>query len=242
MTGSRKIMCLLINMAGADHRLESARAQLDQDGMDWERLDAVTPESDDFVPVEAPSKWYPELTKAEVACYLSHRKAWRKALDRGADYLVVLEDDLITEGPLSRIVDEVIDADLSWDMIKLFETRKCRSVIRALDCGIRIVDTPTMPIATTGYVVRVSSLTDLLESTRDFRRPIDVELKSYWDLNLRIYSVYPPPIRISEDNVSTIGERKSQLTAQQRLGKTAYTLFSSARARLGYIYRRFVKP
>ena len=52
MTGSRKIMCLLINMAGADHRLESARAQLDQDGMDWERLDAVTPESDDFVPVE----------------------------------------------------------------------------------------------------------------------------------------------------------------------------------------------
>ena len=62
------------------------------------------------------------------------------------------------DGPLKQITDEIIEADLSWDMVKLFETRKSRRELRSLDSGVKIVDTPTMPIATTGYIVKVSSL------------------------------------------------------------------------------------
>ena len=82
-----------------------------------------------------------------------------------------------------------------------------------------IVDTPTVPIATTGYIIKVSCLDKLLDSTSRFTRPIDVELKSYWELNLKIFSVYPPPIRISEDNNSTIGVRQGDLSLFQRLKK-----------------------
>jgi glycosyl transferase family 25 len=235
-------MCLLINVASATDRLEEARAQLDQQGIDWERLDAVTPKSDEFAVPELSSKWYRGLTNGEVACYLSHKKAWRQAIDAGVDYLVVLEDDLIIDGPLKKIIDEVIEADLSWDMVKLFETRKQRRAVRSLDNGASIVDTPTMPIATTGYIVKVSSLPRLLESTKHFNRPIDIEFKSYWELNLRIYSVFPPPIKIAEENESTIGVRQGDLSTMQRLGKMKYNLLSSLRSRLGYIFRVFSKP
>ena len=193
-------MCLLINVDSAKDRLEEAENQLDNQEIEWERLDAVTPQSDDFALSKPASKWYRELTIGEVACYLSHKKAWRKAIDAEVDYLIVLEDDLLIDGPLKQITDEIIEADLSWDMVKLFETRESRRELRSLDSGVKIVDTPTMPIATTGYIVKVSSLPRLLESTKQFSRPIDVELKSYWELNLRIYSIYPPPVKISDDN------------------------------------------
>lgn len=242
MKSSHKVMCLLINVDSATDRLQEAKTQLDKQDLHWERLEAVTPKSKEFVLPEAESKWYRELTNGEVACYLSHRKAWRKAIDAEVDYLIVLEDDLVIDGPLKKITDEIIEADMSWDMVKLFETRKSRRELRSLESGVKIVDTPTMPIATTGYIVKVSSLPRLLESTMQFSRPIDVELKSYWELNLRIYSIYPPPIKISEDNDSTIGVRQGDLSTVQRLGKIKYNFLSSIRARLGYFFRGFSKP
>ena len=242
MKSSHTVMCLLINVDSAKDRLEEAKTQLENQDIDWERLDSVTPQSDDFVVCEPASSWYRELKNGEVACYLSHKKAWRKAIDAEVDYLIVLEDDLLIGGPLKQITDEIIEADLSWDMVKLFETRKSRRELRSLDSGVKIVDTPTMPIATTGYIVKVSSLPRLLESTKQFSRPIDVELKSYWELNLRIYSIYPPPVKISDDNDSTIGVRQGDLSAAQRLGKMKYNFLSSLRARLGYIFRGLSKP
>ena len=242
MKSSHKVMCLLINVDSATDRLQEAKSQLDKQDLHWERLEAVTPKSEEFVLPEAESKWYRELTNGEVACYLSHRKAWRKAIDAEVDYLIVLEDDLVIDGPLKKITDEIIEADMSWDMVKLFETRKSRRELRSLESGVKIVDTPTMPIATTGYIVKVSSLPRLLESTKRFSRPIDVELKSYWELNLRIYSIYPPPVKISDDNDSTIGVRQGDLSAAQRLGKIKYNFLSSLRARLGYIFRSLSKP
>jgi GR25 family glycosyltransferase involved in LPS biosynthesis len=38
---------------------------------------------------------YPfELGKAEVGCFLSHRKAWQEILDRGLDAGLIVEDDV----------------------------------------------------------------------------------------------------------------------------------------------------
>lgn len=242
MNNPRKVMCLLINVDSQIDRFEEAKYQLKNQEINWVRLDAVTPWSNGFALPEIVSKWYRELTDGEVACYLSHKKAWRKALDDGADYLIVLEDDLIVEGSLKRITDEIIGADMSWDMVKLYGTRKMRRKLVTLACGVNIVDTPSLPIATTGYIVKVSILKRLLEMTEEFSRPIDVELKSYWELGLLIYSIYPPPITISENNDSTIGVRQGNLSVLQRLGKMKYNLFSSFRSRLEYLARGFSKP
>lgn len=238
MEAPHNVIWLLINVAEASDRLRDAQCQLKEQDFSWQRLDAVTPKSDDFVYEKSKTKWYRDLTDGEIACYLSHRKAWRQAIDSKADYLVVLEDDLIVQSPLKKVVDELIKSDLSWDMIKLFETRKKRSVVRSLSHDFDIVDTPTVPIATTGYIIKVSCLAKLLDSTSRFTRPIDVELKSYWELNLKIFSVYPPPIRISEDNNSTIGVRQGDFSPFQRLKKIKYNFFSSLRGRLGYLCRR----
>ena len=156
MEAPHNVIWLLIIVAEASDRLRDAQSQLKEQDFSWQRLDAVTPKSDDFVYEKSKTKWYRDLTDGEIACYLSHRKAWRQAIDSKADYLVVLEDDLIVQSPLKKVVDELIKTDLSWDMIKLFETRNKRSVVRSLSHDFDIVDTPTVPIATTGYIIKVS--------------------------------------------------------------------------------------
>ena len=60
-------------------------------------------------------------------------------------------------------------------MIKLFETARKSRLFDHL-VMILILDTPTVPIATTGYIIKVSCLAKLLDSTSRFTRPIDVEL------------------------------------------------------------------
>ena len=98
--GSPHVIWLLINVAEALIVYVMLVAQ-EQD-FSWQRLDAVTLKSDDFVYEKSKTKWYRDLTDGEIACYLSHRKAWRQAIDSKADYLVVLEDDLIVQSPLKR--------------------------------------------------------------------------------------------------------------------------------------------
>jgi glycosyl transferase, family 25 len=60
----------------------------------------------------------PALSKAEVALILSHRKAWRTFLASGAEYAVVLEDDV----HLGRDFRATLDLDWSrwrFDAVKL---------------------------------------------------------------------------------------------------------------------------
>ena len=91
------IRTLVINLASARARMEMMARQLDYLGLDWERLEAVTPEtlspgSDDAMW----QRWQRPLRVTEMALTASHMAAWRQV---GEAPLLVLEDDaLLSEG------------------------------------------------------------------------------------------------------------------------------------------------
>lgn len=62
------------------------------------------------------------LTPSELACSLSHRKAWRLLLDAGLNFAVVLEDDACLSSHLPQFLAELDARPLGHDFIRL-ETR-----------------------------------------------------------------------------------------------------------------------
>ena len=238
-----KTLYLLINMSSATRRLAEAKQQLDSQGIDWERLDAITPEHPDFKRPNTKKSWYRPLTDPEIACYLSHRKAWQYALGKEADYVVILEDDLVIDHPLVPVVNAAIRLDREWDIIKLFGTRKQRKIIEPLvekPTSVHLVDTPTVPFATTALILKTTALPALLKSSESFFRPVDIDMKHYWEKNLTIYSTYPPPVSISEENESQIGERQNKLALIPRLRKHLYNIGHGINSKFRY-YLRILK-
>ena len=88
---------LVINLDRSPERLASITEQLDRIGMDFDRVAALDGRelSDDFIekasPQEIVSKTYHRaLSKAEVACSLSHKSAWQTIIDDDLDFGIVL--------------------------------------------------------------------------------------------------------------------------------------------------------
>ncbi|KAM6182739.1 inactive glycosyltransferase 25 family member 3 isoform 2-T2 [Erethizon dorsatum] len=63
------------------------------------------------------------LTKGEVGCFLSHYSIWEEVVARGLAQVLVFEDDVRFErnfrGRLERLMEEVAEQKLQWDLIYL---------------------------------------------------------------------------------------------------------------------------
>ena len=136
------------------------------------------------------------LGRGEVAVYSSHRRALETFLKTDFEFAIILEDDFELLRP-DHFVDEVLrilDAPLEWDLIKLFDylgSKKPKKPIARLDLGpIAIVEYSTPRAGMVGYIVRRSGAQKLISRPHLFR-PIDEDLKYYWELDLRSFSVFP---------------------------------------------------
>ena len=84
---------LVLNLAGATDRMAFQADQLARAGLDWQRIEAVTP-----VTLAPPAsdpvwrRWQRPLRDVEKAALLSHRAAWER-IAAGAGPALVLEDD-----------------------------------------------------------------------------------------------------------------------------------------------------
>ena len=86
---------LIINLARATDRMEFMRAQMADLGLDWERIEAVTPATLQ-PPADDPvwHRWQRPMRSTEMALCASHMAALRRAIALDAPCLV-LEDDAL---------------------------------------------------------------------------------------------------------------------------------------------------
>lgn len=125
MTGPKRVTLpvVYINLASRPDRRLFMEEQFARLGVEATRLEAVTPTTLD-------PYWYAEtlrpphtgwVSPAELACSLSHRLAWRHAIDNDAGAVIVLEDDAQLAPGFGEIVA------LNWPIgnpdILRFETR-----------------------------------------------------------------------------------------------------------------------
>ena len=123
--------------------------------------------------------------------------------------MVVLEDDVRFDDQLPSVLHAIGDLDLPWDMIKLIgrEREKVRSR-RELIEGIDLVEYARVPSLTAGYVISRSGAQKLLASRIPFGRPIDVDLRFWWENDLLVLGVTPSMLILDETSfVSSIGSK-----------------------------------
>ena len=220
---------VFINLDKDSERRARIEGQLAHLGLPGERLPAVwwkhLPPAEQSLLYSAERNhglYYQPLVDGEKGCYASHIQAWRQLLASDAPALVVLEDDVRLRPQFADVVNAIAALQEPWDMVKLLgrDREKVRSQ-RPLVPGTALVDYSRVPSMTAGYVVSRAGAAKLLAHRQPFGRPIDVDLRFWWECDqLRILGVSPSAIALDDTSeVSSIWDTRDTLTPGQRWRK-----------------------
>ena len=220
---------VFINLDKDSERRTRIEGQLAHLGLPGERLPAVwwkhLPPAEQSLLYSAERNhglYYQPLVDGEKGCYASHIQAWRQLLASDAPALVVLEDDVRLTPQFADVVNAIAALQEPWDMVKLLgrDREKVRSQ-RPLEPGTALVDYSRVPSMTAGYVVSRAGAAKLLAHRQPFGRPIDVDLRFWWECDqLRILGVSPSAIALDDTSeVSSIWDTRDTLTPGQRWRK-----------------------
>lgn len=219
-----------INLAKDTERQTRMASQLAQMGLQASRLPAVW-WSD--LPTELQIKhfsaalnqkqFFKPLGNGEKGCYCSHMTAWQQLLDSDAPAIVVFEDDvrLLPALPQALQAIESLPVD-SWDMVKLYgrENEKVASR-RALDSSLELITYSRVPSFATGYAISRSGARKMMDARVPFGRPVDVDMRFWFENDLRVFGVHPSVIALDDTSeVSSIWQqREAPASIAQRLRK-----------------------
>lgn len=170
---------VFINLDRAEGRRTFMERQGAALGLPLQRLPAVEASSIDTVTLETLGRsWERPLSTPELACFLSHRAAWRRAVDNDAP-LLVLEDDAV----LSPRLPEVLRAARSMDgmeFLNLEDFGKRRFVHRAgarsLIPGVAAVPLARDKAGSAAYVIWPAGARRLLALAASRAAPADAFL------------------------------------------------------------------
>ena len=99
----------IINLANATARRKFQEDQLQNLGLDFEILNAVsTDDISDKTYKDHYFDWQRPLRNVEVACYYSHRSAWQKIIDSNKPALI-LEDDALLSKHSAEVLESLED-------------------------------------------------------------------------------------------------------------------------------------
>ena len=198
----------VINLARSKARLAAMAAALEKQGLSFERVDAVDGATleDSVVASVAPPElirktYHRPLSKSEVACALSHRKAWQQIIDQDLDFGIVLEDDALPEENFSATVELIRQLPKgSWDFLKLYAlTRREESnIARQFHHGDhRFVVYRKFPLGFQGQAISREAALSMTKHLTKVTEPADAQLKSWWEA--RIYPFGLLPYSVSTD-------------------------------------------
>lgn len=223
-----KIFGVFINLEKDLERKSRMQQQLAAQSIHFKRLPAVwwadVPQAEKdalYADQRNAKQYYKPLVNGEKGCYASHIYAWRQLLASDAQAMVVLEDDVQLHADFAQVIQDLSHIVQPWDMIKLVgrEQEKVRAQ-RPLSQAHHLIQYTRVPSLTAAYVISRAGAQKLLSSRVPFGRPVDVDLRFWFENDLQIFGVQPALVALDETSeISSIWERRSNLTAQQRWRK-----------------------
>lgn len=181
------------------------------------------------------AQYYQPLVDGEKGCYASHLLAWQQLLAGDAPALVVLEDDVQLSDDFAAVVQAIAALTGEWDMVKLMGrpgSEKIRTA-RPLTATHQLIEYRRVPSFTAGYVVSRAGARKLLASRLPFGRPIDIDLRFWWENELRVLGVQPPVLQLDDTSESSSiagrGRSASLATRWRKLAMKARLSWGNAR-------------
>ena len=127
---------LVLNLALARERLAFMADQLDRLGLEWERIDAVSPET--LTPPKENAvwnRWERPLRETEMAACASHIEAWTRIAETDRPGLV-LEDDALLDRGLPELLARIDAGALDFDHISLETKGRKKLLSRGTEPGL----------------------------------------------------------------------------------------------------------
>ncbi len=206
---------LIINLPSSAARRAAMASQCARLGLTAEFIAAVDGRALDAAQraaccAESFAAFHSPLTGAEVGCYLSHLKALQYLVDHDCPWAVVLEDDVRLPADFAtRLTVLCQEAAPTFDLIKLNGHLPRQLVLQVLSNGDRLVRFRRPPINANAHLWSLAGARKMLAHSSRVRRPIDVEIKHWWEIGLRVATLAPELVTLDPAlcRASTIGVR-----------------------------------
>ena len=224
------ITIFIINLDRSVDRLKQASQAIWRENFSFERISAVDGLKIDKIEQAKPvnqsfGDYFQPLTAGEIGCFLSHVKTLQIMIDRKIDTALILEDDFKLSSQFNKQIEALIsDKNNLPDVIKICCSRRRGEIIRELADGSRIIRSTSAPITTGAAVWTLNGAIKFMNSFNQIKRPIDVQLKHWWEHSLDICWMDPPPVQLRLNEItSTIGNRKNK-RINSRIKKIIYRI------------------
>ena len=223
----------LINLTQDVARWRSVSSQFATVGLQARRLEAVQGAgltSADTLGLYSATlnaaQYHKPLLAGEIGCYASHLSAWQQLLDSKEALMAVFEDDIEIDIDLPQVLEAVARLGESWDIVKLIGRSQEKTAERIPFLrGRDLVSYRRVPSLTGAYVITARGAEKLLRRRRPFGRPVDVDMRYWWECDVRVLGVHPYPVRgAPSSRDSTIEDRAGDGDAAGRLKKLALQL------------------
>jgi glycosyl transferase family 25 len=214
----------VINLDKSPKRMAKISQRLDQLGIIFERISGVYGAD---LTAEEISKYYcPKLNKknyrrplrlGEIGCYMSHLKAWRTIVDRKISCALILEDDIVIDESLTRLIQYLGKSSNSFDIVKFYSKKKKPKLLDSVPFGSshQLCRFKKIPIGNQGQLVTLSGAKKLLNTFEKFGRPVDEDIQHWWEADINVLGILPSvvrPIESAQSDIDEQGQRKGATT------------------------------
>lgn len=199
-----KIGAFIIHLKRATKRGEQVGKLVARLPFQVEIIDAVDGQKLDETDIEAVytrvlhRPYYPfELRPSEIACFLSHRKAWAAIVDRDLDAGLIVEDDVdVDDIAFAAQLQLAMDSLQSADYIRFPRWARGEKGGSIAASGNNSIVEPELPgLGMQVQLVGRNAAIALLAATQRFDRPVDTTIQMRWLHSARVLSARPITIR-----------------------------------------------
>lgn len=167
-------------------------------------------------------QYHEPLRRGEIGCYASHLQAWQRLVDSGDPAMAIFEDDIQVDADLPDVLERLQSATRpghGWDIVKLLGRHAEKlGDGRPLLGQRRLVDYRRVPSFTSAYVISASGAAKLLARRPPFGRPVDIDIRHWWECDLVVRGVHPYPVRPAPSSLaSSIGHGRAGKPLDERL-------------------------
>ena len=196
-----KIDVYLINLDSSAERLAQAHTELKKYNITYQRISAVdgrglnVHDYKKYDSKQAHQLMGRDLLGAEIGCYLSHLRCIEKFLASDADYLIVLEDDLVLNSDLQTISQKILswleEKNINWYLMNIAASkRKISKHLYKVD-HFNLLKAYYFPVLTLGLIWSRQGAEHFYQDNQIINAPIDVAIQSWLTKNSKGLSVYP---------------------------------------------------
>jgi len=156
---------------------------------------------------------YPHsLSRGEIGCFLSHRRAWKAIIDRQLDAALILEDDVTFDPQLLKNALYYLENHTSPGDYIQFQVRDV-AVFREdaiHDEHHWLVQPCPVMLRTTAQFVTHDAARRLLDATQHFDRPVDTFLQMTWVTGVTVKVIQPCVVREISNQIggSTLSRKR----------------------------------